>query len=230
MGLESVDFPKLREAVQIAVKAEALNVDKIRQKVQDFEVIHLESRQCHSVAPVAMDGGENQISFDPVHIEILRVVDSNDNDSSRSPVGTFESESRNRKEGFRDIVLRTIGEDIRCKLYGNVMVNGNHEPDMIAVNMWNFLFKISENIDPESEIAEYYCKSFQGGGGTFAREEKVLEVLENENILAIRVSAKKRQPGRDKEFYLLKAEACKPLLVNKSPSEEELHVSVINFE
>ena len=80
MGLESVDFPKLREAVQIAVKAEALNVDKIRQKVQDFEVIPLESRQCHSVAPVAMDGGENQISFDPVHIEILRVVDSNDND------------------------------------------------------------------------------------------------------------------------------------------------------
>ncbi len=80
MGLESVDFSKLREAVQIAVKAEALNVDKIRQKVQDFEVIPLEPRQCHSVAPVAMDGGENQISFDPVHIEILRVVDSNDND------------------------------------------------------------------------------------------------------------------------------------------------------
>jgi hypothetical protein len=80
MGLESIDFSKLREAVRIAVKAEALNVDKIRQKVQDFEVIPLESRQCHSVAPVAMDGGENQISFDPVHIEILRVVDSNDND------------------------------------------------------------------------------------------------------------------------------------------------------
>ena len=39
MGLESVDFPKLREAVRIAVNVEALNVDKIRQKVQDFEVI-----------------------------------------------------------------------------------------------------------------------------------------------------------------------------------------------
>lgn len=78
MGLENIDFSELREAVKSAVGIEAPNVEKIRQKVQDFEVIPLEPRQCHSVAPVAMDGGENRISFDPVHIEILRVVDSED--------------------------------------------------------------------------------------------------------------------------------------------------------
>ena len=161
--------------------------------------------------------------------DYVGAIDLEEIDSSRSPVGTFESESRNRKEGFRDIVLRTIGEDIRCKLYENVMVNGNHEPDMIAVNMWNLFFRIAGNIDPESEIAEYYCRCLPSGDKTCARDEEVLKVLENENILAIRVSAKKRQRGRDKEFYLLKAEACKPLLVNKSPSEEELDLKVIDF-
>jgi hypothetical protein len=72
MGLENIDFSELREAVKSAVGIEAPNVEKIRQKVQDFEVIPLEPRQCHSVA------GENRISFDPVYIEILRVVDSED--------------------------------------------------------------------------------------------------------------------------------------------------------
>lgn len=161
--------------------------------------------------------------------DYVESIDLEEIDSSCSPVGTFESESRNRKEGFRDIVLRTIGEDIRCKLYENVMVNGNREPDMIAVNMWNLFFRIAGNIDPESEIAEYYCRCLPSGDKTCARDEEVLKVLENENILAIRVSAKKHQRGRDKEFYLLKSESCRLLLVNKTPSEEELDLKVIDF-
>ena len=31
------------------------------------------------------------------------------------------------------------------------------------------------------------------------------------------------------KFYLLKAETCKPLLANKTPSEEELDLKVIDF-
>lgn len=161
--------------------------------------------------------------------DYVESIDPEEIDSSRSPVGTFESESQSRKKGFRDIVLQTIGEDIRCKLYENVLVNGNREPDMLAVDRWNLLFTTAENIDRKSEIAEYYCTCFPGGDRTYAMDEKVLEVLENEDILAIRVSAKKRQRGRDKEFYLLKAESCKLLLVNKSPSGEELDLKVIDF-
>ncbi len=79
MGLESIDFSELREAVKNAVVIEALNVEKFHRKVQDFEVISLEPRQCHSVAsPFSMGGGENRIYFGPVQIEILRVIDSED--------------------------------------------------------------------------------------------------------------------------------------------------------
>ena len=40
-------------------------------------MVKLGSRPCNTIAPVATDGGENRLSFEPLNFEIIRVVDSN---------------------------------------------------------------------------------------------------------------------------------------------------------
>lgn len=150
---------------------------------------------------------------------------------SHSPVGTYESESKNRKNEFNEIVMKTICEVAQCKIYKNVWVNEKPRTDVMAIDKWNLLFTIAANIDPNSEVAEYYCDTFPGGSTAFCKEEAVISVLEQKNILAIPVSATKRMAGKDKEFYLLKIEACKPLIKeNKKLTDEKLVLNVDNFE
>jgi len=62
----------LRKALEI----EKENLDRLRNKVRQLQVIELGYRQCYAVAPVATDGGENNLSLEPINVEIVRVVDS----------------------------------------------------------------------------------------------------------------------------------------------------------
>lgn len=49
----------------------------LRTDVGAFDVREIGYRRCYAISPVATDGGDNRLSFDPVNLEIVRVVDSN---------------------------------------------------------------------------------------------------------------------------------------------------------
>src|SRR5438094_5205622 len=67
---------QVREELRRALEKERPLLDGLRSQVRAFRVHEIGHRQCYAIAPVATDGGENRITFDPLNVEILRVVDS----------------------------------------------------------------------------------------------------------------------------------------------------------
>ncbi len=67
---------QVRDQMMSAVERELPLLRDLRGQVHNLRVQELGYRQCYAIAPVAADGGENRISFDPINIEIVRVVDS----------------------------------------------------------------------------------------------------------------------------------------------------------
>jgi len=51
-------------------------IERLRERVRNLNVRELNYRERYAIAPVATDGGQNRISFEPLNIEIIRVVDS----------------------------------------------------------------------------------------------------------------------------------------------------------
>jgi hypothetical protein len=80
MALARFDFEELSQKMADAVAKETPLVDKLRSEVRKLQVRKLGDRPCRTIAPVATDGGENRLSFEPLNIEIIRVVDSNGTD------------------------------------------------------------------------------------------------------------------------------------------------------
>lgn len=76
MIITQEDLQEIQRNLKQALAAEKVNLDRLRQKVRQIEVVELSYRQCYAVAPVATDGGENNLSLEPMNVEIVRVVDS----------------------------------------------------------------------------------------------------------------------------------------------------------
>jgi len=70
------DLQEVEENLKEALVVEKVNLDRLREKVRQLQVVELGYRQCYAVAPVATDGGENNLSLEPMNVEIVRVVDS----------------------------------------------------------------------------------------------------------------------------------------------------------
>jgi hypothetical protein len=69
---------KAKEGLKDALESEKGNLAQLREKVRSLSVVQLGYRQCYAVAPVATDGGENRFTFEPINVEIVRVVDSDE--------------------------------------------------------------------------------------------------------------------------------------------------------
>jgi hypothetical protein len=59
-----------------AIAQELPKLNELRELVKTLNVVELGYRPCYAIAPVATDGGENRLTFEPISIEIIRVVDS----------------------------------------------------------------------------------------------------------------------------------------------------------
>jgi len=70
------NLQELKNNLKEALGSEREKLDDLRERVRELEVHELGYRQCYAVAPVATDGGENNLSLEPVNMEIVRVVDS----------------------------------------------------------------------------------------------------------------------------------------------------------
>lgn len=76
MSLASFNLETAGEDLRNAVLSELPKVQALREKIRALQVHELGYRQCFAVAPVATDGGENRLTFDPLNVEIVRVADS----------------------------------------------------------------------------------------------------------------------------------------------------------
>jgi len=74
--LAAQDLSEIQKKLEKALSMEKGNLDRLREKVRQLQVMELGYRQCYAVAPVATDGGENNLSLEPMNVEIIRVVDS----------------------------------------------------------------------------------------------------------------------------------------------------------
>jgi len=86
MALAEFNFDELRDKMGEAVKAEIHLIEALRKAVRKLQVKKLGERPCRTIAPVATDAGENRLSFEPLNIEIIRVVDSNGTDLVQSVI------------------------------------------------------------------------------------------------------------------------------------------------
>lgn len=76
MTLDSLDIQQTHQELNQAVKFELPKIMRLRDMVKELKVYEIGYRHCFAIAPVATDGGENRLSFEPMNIEVLRVVDS----------------------------------------------------------------------------------------------------------------------------------------------------------
>jgi hypothetical protein len=76
MSLASFDVPSAERQIREALHAEMPKLKDLRDRVRMLSVTELGFRQCLAIAPVATDGGENRLSFDPLNIELIRIADS----------------------------------------------------------------------------------------------------------------------------------------------------------
>ncbi len=76
MSLASIDLETLREKLRRAALSEMPAVDALRQEVRNLRIMPIQESAVPTIAAVATDGGQNHVALDPLHIEILRVVDS----------------------------------------------------------------------------------------------------------------------------------------------------------
>ncbi len=104
MTLASFDMQQAAQELREAAEAELPRVKGLREKLSQLPVCQLGYRQCLAVAPVATDGGENRLSFEPLNIEIIRVVDSEGREHLQKFI-PLSAESHRVQRLFEDVPL-----------------------------------------------------------------------------------------------------------------------------
>jgi hypothetical protein len=112
MSFANFDYENAgRELLQAALP-ELPKVDALRRQLRELAVQELGYRQCLAVAPVATDGGENRLYFDPMNVEIVRVADSEGREHFQKFI-PLSAEPALLERMFRDVpLLKTFLERI----------------------------------------------------------------------------------------------------------------------
>ena len=115
MALAEVNYNDVKARMVRAVEQEASQVEELRKEARTLTVRKLDYRPCKTVAPLATDGGENRLSFEPLSLEIIRVVDSEGKELIQEIVPISEDDSMFREMTERHEVMRRFLEvlDIR---------------------------------------------------------------------------------------------------------------------
>ncbi len=72
----TLDITISKEEIKKAVDIEFPKLQGLRTLTKKLDIHEIGYRDCYSLAPVATDGGENNLTFEPLNLEIIRVVDS----------------------------------------------------------------------------------------------------------------------------------------------------------
>lgn len=91
--LAQTSYDNLKTKMVEAVEKEAIQVDELRREVRKLTVKKLDHRPCTTIAPLATDGGENRLTFEPLNLEVIRVVDSEGEDLVQEVIAISEDDS-----------------------------------------------------------------------------------------------------------------------------------------
>jgi len=72
----TLDISISKEEMKKAIDLEFPKLQGLRTLTKKLEIQEIGYRDCYSIATVATDGGENNLTFEPLNLEIIRVVDS----------------------------------------------------------------------------------------------------------------------------------------------------------
>lgn len=72
----TLDINISKEEIKKAIDLEFSQLQGLRTRTKKLDIQELGYRDCYSLATVATDGGENNLAFEPLNLEIIRVVDS----------------------------------------------------------------------------------------------------------------------------------------------------------
>lgn len=77
---ESLD--ELRDAIRTQVAGDSILLDRLRQEIRPLRSAtrRIQPRGTTSISLVGTDGGNNQLQFDPFLVQLVRVVDSSNNE------------------------------------------------------------------------------------------------------------------------------------------------------
>jgi hypothetical protein len=108
MSLPLMDYGDLQQRMADAVSKEVKQVEKLRREVRKLSVRKLGYRPCKTIAPVATDGGENRLTFEPLNLEIIRVVDSEGQELISEVIAISEDDSVFRGVAARLLVMQSL--------------------------------------------------------------------------------------------------------------------------
>lgn len=80
--IEADSFTHLKEEIETRMKADRAILDELRTEIRPLrdETRRIQPRTATTISLVATDGGNNRIQFDPFLIQLVRVVDSSNNE------------------------------------------------------------------------------------------------------------------------------------------------------
>ena len=80
--IEPESYAQLKQEIAERMLADRGILDRLRDEIRPLrsEVRHIQPRTTTSISLVATDGGNNSLRFDPFLVEIVRIVDSNNNE------------------------------------------------------------------------------------------------------------------------------------------------------
>ena len=121
MTLAEISYGDLKTKMAEAVEKETIQVDELRREVRGLTVRKLDYRPCKTIAPLATDGGENRLTFEPLNLEIIRVVDSEGQELVQEVIAISEDDSIFREMSERlpvmQQLLKSLGIDFEALSY-----------------------------------------------------------------------------------------------------------------
>jgi hypothetical protein len=107
-----MDYLELQQKMADAVTKEIRQVEALRKEVRKLKVRKLGYRPCRTIATIATDAGENRLTFDPLNLEIIRVVDSEGQDLVTEVIAISEDDSV-----FRELTTKLpVMQNLLCQL------------------------------------------------------------------------------------------------------------------
>jgi hypothetical protein len=80
--LDEASYSRLKRAIRQQIADDHAVLDQLRAEISDLRqrTRRIQPRETAAVSLVATDGGNNQLKFDPFLVQLIRVVDSNQNE------------------------------------------------------------------------------------------------------------------------------------------------------